>query len=176
MFVGEVLTCDARTLSVNMLDDLPDEVSDGERLTVIKPTEAGLAHWGARLESVRGNTAAVTVDGAVDIVQRRAHPRVTALLPVSCRRSAEPGQRCSGRTVNLSAGGARVNLDARLEVGDRVDLNFDNGANHIEIHGRVVMAIPDGGESRWSVSVAFDSPRPQAAAELARLLDGLASA
>jgi len=175
MCVAEVLARQGDELSLNVLDEAPGALVPGATLTLMRPTQDGLAQWQAKVTRLVGSEAGLRLDGEAHLLQRRAHPRVPASIPVRCRIAKHPGATCTGRAVNLSPGGARVAIDRRVEVGDRVGLDFDGAGAELHLDGRVVMAIPDGQDSVWSVSVAFEAPRPQVAATLAELLAGLAT-
>jgi len=69
-------------------------------------------------------------------IERRAHKRYAVDLPIDIKLN---GQNLSCRLVDISAGGALVRTDRRVEVGDKVAIDLPNEGTVI---GTVVRLTP----------------------------------
>ena len=96
---------------------------------------------------------------------RRAAPRVEIEMPVTLARAKGHGQPVEARTIDLSAGGARVRSDRPLHVDEvlRFDLACDGG-EHVCGECRVLRE-----HARSTYAVRFERVDPEGADALVRL-------
>jgi PilZ domain-containing protein len=90
--------------------------------------------------------------------ERRAHPRAPDSLPVDITVPGAP-QSVSGRLIDVSTGGLRVEAPIALEVGDIVGMTLHvQGANPIQATARVMHVHPQSPASglRFELAVARD--------------------
>lgn len=80
------------------------------------------------------------------LVQRRAHVRVDAVIPVAIRGGGVGPTWVHAVTLNLSGGGFLVAGPEALRAGDHFDFHLSPGENRERIHGRgrVVRELPAG--------------------------------
>ncbi len=106
---------------------------------------AWLAQFAGRVARTRGRMTEIALDGAMEVVQRRAHPR--ARLPFSFTSaivlSRDPVRYFLAHPVDISAGGVRLLHRVPLRVEDRFRLNLRprDGVTVSPI-GRVLETVP----------------------------------
>ncbi len=92
--------------------------------------------------------------GSMEAAERRASPRVDDVQLVQV---AEPGalsELTTGRTLNISRGGIRLEMGAQLPLRSRVRLSLAVGDEFVTVAGSVVyLEALDGG--RCSMGVQF---------------------
>ena len=94
---------------------------------------------------------AVAATGDLEHLQRRDWVRARVTVPVEIAVDARHGGgSCSGTTVDLSGGGARLRLSGELGAGERAALTLWLPTGPVEVHSRV-LEVGDG-----TVRLAFD--------------------
>jgi len=94
-------------------------------------------------------------------VEERAYPRVEVVVPVEI--DVEPGGiTTSGNVVNLSRSGLLASVHHRISVGQHCVVRFLISEDRYSTRSTTVVRS-DGDESRYLVSLQFDSPLPAAA-------------
>jgi hypothetical protein len=116
-------------------------------------------------ESARDRVRAVVdaLGGAI-----RQSERLLADLPASARAGTEVRR---GRTKDLSAGGAFLRTPKPLPEGTRIRMRIGDRRRGVDLFGRVVRTVGDGGYRVPGMGVAFDPPDIEAARRLRGLLD-----
>lgn len=106
------------------------------------------------------------------VEERRHHKRLPVRTSVRCRRLGRGGFDEEVTSLDLSAGGALLRADHRLDVGDVLSLDLEVAGFSIGLRGLVVAARPvrPDTEERY-VHVAFTGLDPDRLASLGRLLD-----
>ena len=92
----------------------------------------------------------VMLEGA----ERRASPRLEEVQLVQVSNPGSMSQLATGRTINLSRGGARLEMGGQLPLRSRVRLSLALGDEFVTVAGSVVyLEALDGG--RCAVGVQF---------------------
>lgn len=127
-------------------DFLPEPIFDrGTRLEVEIPFPDGLRRFNSvvrRIELFHGGTMRVEWPTAGERIQRRDFVRVDVTFPahVWFKEAPEaPLRQLSGNTINVSAGGLRLNLAEPLASDQRIEVEVQgNGLKGTTLQGRVV--------------------------------------
>ena len=97
--------------------------------------------------------------GSMKATERRASPRVDEVQLVQVD---EPGSRpdlTTGRTLNISSGGMRLEMSRQLPLRARLSVSLAIGDEFLTVAGSVVyLEASDGG--RCSMGVRFTDLRP----------------
>lgn len=97
--------------------------------------------------------------GSIEAAERRTYPRVDAVQLVQV---AEPGslsELTTGRTLNISRGGVRLEMSSQLPLRARVRLSLAVGDEFVTVGGSVIyLEALDGG--RCSMGVQFTDLDP----------------
>ena len=94
-------------------------------------------------------------------IDRRLHQREQGVGERSMRARVRPGH--TALIVNLSAGGALIEVATRLLPGKSVELQFERGAERVLVRGRLVRCrVVDvhPARMRYQAAVAFDRAIP----------------
>jgi c-di-GMP-binding flagellar brake protein YcgR len=94
------------------------------------------------------------MSGSMVGAERRASPRVDEVQLVQVSESRSPTRLTTGRTLNISRGGVRLELSSQLPLRTRVRLSLAVGDEFVTVAGSVVyLEALDGG--RCSMGVQF---------------------
>lgn len=107
-----------------------------------------------------------------DFSTHRAHPRIKALNLVQISRFDEEGFRAdlaTGRTLDISRGGMRLELHHHLPLRSIVGLTLALDNELVEVRGRVVH-LEEIDEERCSMGIQFVDLGPEARAMFDRYL------
>jgi hypothetical protein len=155
--VGVVVSVDATSVVLDLLDELPDgDLVAGLTLQLFMPRAEGLYHWlGALSRLPQGQQVRVELLSAPLFVQRRLGKRVEPELQAEVRRlrSARRGRAHEMSVADLSRGGMKLQGDFPLSTGDTIEVTVDIGAT-VHLVGRAVMAYPVS-EGTWAAHVTF---------------------
>ena len=100
-------------------------------------------------------------------MEERAYPRVEVVVPVEIE--VEPGSvTTSGNVVNLSRSGLLASVQHRISVGQHCVVRFRISEGRYSTRSTTVVRS-EADESRYLVSLQFDSPLPVGAAGLESL-------
>jgi c-di-GMP-binding flagellar brake protein YcgR len=92
--------------------------------------------------------------GSMEAVERRSSPRVTEVQLVQVSEPGSAPQLTTGRTLNISRGGLRLELRGEVPLRSRVRLSLAVGDEFVTVAGTVVyLEALDGG--RCSMGVQF---------------------
>lgn len=91
----------------------------------------------------------------VELLQRRAHNRVTLGRPVVLE-AAEPAEaRAPATLVDVSVGGGRISTDAPLAQGDSVRIAMEGAAGTLRLAGRVLRSDPGEAGARQTAGLQW---------------------
>jgi hypothetical protein len=76
------------------------------------------------------------------------------------------------RIVDLSQGGARLEMPAALEIGSLHSFSLRVGGEAVLVHGKVRRCAPLGSRGAFEIAVEFVGMAPHDAARLTRYLEG----
>ena len=103
---------------------------------------------------------------------RRQHRRLPVRTSLQCRRLGRGGFDETVESADLSAGGALLEADRRLDVGDVVMLAVEVGGFALGLKGLVIATRElSGGTKNRLVHVAFTGLSPDRLEALGNLLD-----
>jgi hypothetical protein len=107
-----------------------------------------------------------------DVEERRHHKRLPVRTTLRCRRLGRGGFDEEVTSVDLSAGGALLFADRRLDVGDVLNLDFEIGGFGLGLKGLVIASreAPARDDKRL-IHVAFTGLSPDRLSALGALLD-----
>ena len=92
--------------------------------------------------------------GSMEATERRASPRVDEVQLVQVSEPSAPSALTTGRTLNISRGGVRLEMSSELPLRSRVRLSLAVGDEFVTVGGLVVyLEALDGG--RCSMGVQF---------------------
>ena len=92
--------------------------------------------------------------GSMEATERRASPRVDEVQLVQVSEPSAPSALTTGRTLNISRGGVRLEMSSELPLRSRVRLSLAVGDEFVTVGGSVVyLEALDGG--RCSMGVQF---------------------
>jgi len=92
--------------------------------------------------------------GSMEAVERRGSPRVAEVQLVQVSEPGSGSRPATGRTLNISRGGLRLEMQGQLPLRSRVRLSLAVGDEFVTVAGSVVyLEALDGGRS--SVGVQF---------------------
>ena len=103
--------------------------------------------------------------------ERRQHKRLPVRTTLHCRRLGRGGFDETVTSADLSAGGALLQADRRLDVGDVVMLEVELGGFAVGLKGLIIATRELGGEKERLVHVAFTGLSPDRLEALGNLLD-----
>lgn len=99
-------------------------------------------------------------DDVVRGADSRAFPRRRVSAPIRLRRSGSPLREIRGRLTDLAPGGVCVVVAEPLNLGESIDLHYDNAVQRVQFHaqGHVqgMLSLPDG---QKRVAVSFSDRR-----------------
>ena len=92
--------------------------------------------------------------GSMEATDRRASPRVDTVQLVQVAEPGSVNELTTGRTLNISRGGVRLEMGSHLPLRSRVRLSLAVGDEFVTVAGAVVyLEALDGG--RCSMGVQF---------------------
>lgn len=111
------------------------------RLTVY--SQRGIATGGGVVAHDGGGSFTVSGNDQVELLQRRAHNRVTLGRPVTVAPADAGESRAPATLVDVSIGGGRIATDMALVQGDAVQIGLDGAAGPLRLAARVLRSDPD---------------------------------
>jgi hypothetical protein len=149
-----------RTLSLQLLDDVPDgELEEGSTVDLFVPRAEGVYHWLCIVSSPpRDQSAEVELLNEPLLIQRRVAHRVGAALQAEVRRehSSRRGRPHEALVVDLSHGGLKLETACQLSTGDTVEVTMFLSGTTAQVVGRVVMAYRGPDQPRiYQAHVSF---------------------
>jgi hypothetical protein len=104
------------------------------------------------------------------IPNRRAYPRLKA--PVFFR-EARFSYAMDNQVVDVSVGGFRIYCDDRMDVGERLELEFplpDEESMQCQVQVAWIMELPKGSAAKFDVGLKFVDAPPRVVERLSALL------
>jgi len=103
--------------------------------------------------------------GSMEAAERRASPRVNEVQLVQVSEPGTLSELTTGRTLNISRGGIRLEMSSQLPLRARVRLSLAVGDEFVTVAGSVVyLEALDGG--RCSMGVQFTDLDPSSRRKL----------
>ena len=124
----------------------------------------GLARAEGRIDAVFSQpapTIEVALTAAPELIQRRDQVRVQATLGVAVWTPREPTEPILGTTIDLSGGGARLQLPGLPETATRLTVRIDLPSGSLTTEARIIRR-----EAPAIIAVAFDRIQPDDQARL----------
>jgi len=157
---AELVSIDASTVT---LDADPSLWQPGEPVVLLRPQSGGMTAAPAVTRSARGGRVTLDVLRAWAPLNRRKAPRYATRLTAAVR-DRTTGQDSAGRLLDISLGGARLELDRRPST-DAVELVLKALGQQATIPCRVIDSAGSGTKFETRLTFSYVFPEDQALLE-----------
>ena len=165
---GRISSSFEKRLSVVLAPDAPAPFGVRNRVELEWIDPAGLGRVSARVFVVRGGPPPVLeirTKGKPRLAERRGELRVAATLPVIGWSLQDPTRLLTGRTVDLSLGGALLALPMTPQTATTLELTIELQGGPLHALGRIVRAVGD------LIAVKLEPKRPEDAVRLTAFVE-----